>query len=129
MSTSPESGTGEEQAPITITDSAKTRILQVMQGKGLVGHNLRVGIQGRGPNGFQYGMTFEGPESEGSEDIAVDAGAFKILLDANSVRHAHGSKIDYTESESGGSFQIENPNPAWDDPRAQTIQQLCPIHI
>jgi Fe/S biogenesis protein NfuA len=115
----------ESSAPITITEAAKERILQVMESKGLTGHRLRVSIQGRGPTGFQYGMTFEGPEGEQPDDTVVDAGNLKILIDPNALRHAEGSNIDFNE----GSFQIDNPNPVWDDPRAQTIQELLDTQI
>jgi Fe/S biogenesis protein NfuA len=114
-----------ESAAITITEAAKDRILQVMESKGLTGHSLRVSIQGRGPTGFQYGMTFEGPEGTQPEDTVVDAGAFNILIDPNALRHAQGSHIDFNE----GSFQIDNPNPMWDDPRAQTVQELLDSQI
>jgi Fe/S biogenesis protein NfuA len=115
----------ESSAPITMTEAAKERILQVMEAKGLSGHSLRVSIQGRGPTGFQYGMTFEGPDSIQPDDTVVDVGSFTVLIDPNALRHAGGSHIDFKE----GSFQIDNPNPAWDDPRAQTVQELLDSQI
>jgi len=111
--------------PITITDAARERIQQVIEGKGLTGHSLRVKVQGRGPTGFQYGMSFEGPEDEQPDDTSFDAGPFKVLIDEETLRRAQGAKIDFAD----GGFQIENPNPAWDDPRAQTIQELLDSQI
>jgi Fe/S biogenesis protein NfuA len=129
MSASQEPEAGEAAAVITVTDSAKARILQVMQGKGLEGHSLRIVIQGRGPTGFQYGMTFEGSDGERDDDTVVDVGAFHVLIDAGALARVQGSTIDYSDSGSGGSFQIENPNPVWDDPRAQTVQELLDTQI
>ena len=129
MTASPESQTSEAQPLISFSDSAKQRILQVMQGKGLEGHRLRVGIQGRGPGGFQYGMTFDGPGEERPDDSIVDVGAFTILIDADTVRHIRGASVDYNETAGGGGFQIENPNPLWDDPRAQAVQELLDTQI
>ena len=129
MSAISESEAAEQPAVITVTDAAAARILQVMQGKGLEGHALRVGIQGRGPSGFQYGMTFEGADDAHPDDTIVNAGAFKVLLDPDALRHVRGSTVDYGDSGSGASFQIENPNPAWDDPRAQAVQELLDSQI
>jgi len=125
MSTSNDSGSSGEQAVITITDTARDRILQVMEGKGLSGHSLRVSIRGRGPSGFEYGMTFDGPEGEGADDTVLRAGDLKVLIDPDTLRHAQGAKIDFAD----GGFQIDNPNPIWDDPRAQTVQDLLDSQI
>jgi len=125
MSTSNDSGSSGEQAVITITDTARDRILQVMEGKGLSDHSLRVSIRGRGPSGFEYGMTFDGPEGEGAGDTVLRAGDLKVLIDPDTLRHAQGAKIDFAD----GGFQIDNPNPIWDDPRAQTVQDLLDSQI
>jgi Fe/S biogenesis protein NfuA len=125
MSDSNESNISGEDTVITITDSARDRILQVMEGKGLVGHSLRVSIRGRGPTGFEYGMTFDGSDGEQPDDTALSAGALKILIDPDTLRHAQGARIDFAD----GGFQIDNPNPIWDDPRAQTVQALLDEQI
>ena len=129
MTASRETETAEGSPIITFTEAAQERVLDVMRAKGLEGHVLRVGIQGRGPSGFQYGMSFEGPDEQKPDDVAVDAGAFTVLMDPNAVRHAQGSKVDYVESGGSGGFQIENPNPIWDDPRAQVIQELIDTQV
>jgi Fe/S biogenesis protein NfuA len=104
---------------LTLTEAAVARIQQVMESKQLAGQSLRVSIRGRGPSGFDYGMTFETPD-EGRDDTVVNAGPFSVLVDPDTLRHAHGARIDFVD----GGFQIDNPNPLWDDPRAQTIQEL-----
>jgi Fe/S biogenesis protein NfuA len=126
MSASNEPGTAAGQSPITITDTAKERIQQVMESKGLAGHSLRVRLQGRGPTGWQFGMSFEGPDEPLTEgDTVIDVGPFKVLMDPEAVRWAGGSNIDFAN----GGFQIDNPNSAWEDPRAQTIQELLDSQI
>jgi Fe/S biogenesis protein NfuA len=109
----------QEQALI-LTDAAVERIQSVMASKQLTGHSLRVSIRGRGPAGFDYGMTFETPDEKHDDDTVVDAGAFTVFVDPDTLRHARGAKIDFAD----GGFQIDNPNPLWDDPRAQTVQEL-----
>ncbi len=124
MSASNETETSGGQ-PLTITDAARERIAQVMESKGLGGQSLRVSIQGRGPTGWQYGMSFEGPEGRREDDAVMDADGLTVVMDPETLKRAGGSKIDFAE----GGFQIENPNPAWDDPRAQMIQDLLDTQI
>lgn len=124
MSASNETETTGGQ-PLTVTEAARDRIQQVMASKNLEGHSLRVSIQGRGPTGWQYGMTFEAPEGRREEDTVLDAGGLSVLIDPETLKRAQGSKIDFAD----GGFQIENPNPAWDDPRAQKIQELLDTQI
>jgi Fe/S biogenesis protein NfuA len=124
MGASDEMITREEQ-PLTITDAARERIQQVIEGKGLTGQSLRVRLQGRGPSGWQYGMSFEGAEGRSEDDIVMNAGAFTVVIDPETLQRVRGSKIDFA----GGGFQIDNPNPAWDDPRAQRIQELLDTQI
>ncbi|HTE86278.1 MAG TPA: iron-sulfur cluster assembly accessory protein [Dehalococcoidia bacterium] len=125
MSTANDFGTAPEQDVLTITDAAKSRIQQVMESKDLTGHSLRVSIRGRGATGFEYGMTFEGPEEKHEGDTVFDAGVFTVLIDADTLRHAQGARIDFAD----GGFQIDNPNPIWDDPRALTVQALLDEQI
>jgi Fe/S biogenesis protein NfuA len=111
--------------PLTITEAARDRIQQVMEAKNLTGQSLRVSIQGRGPSGWQFGMSFEGPEGRREDDTVMDTGAFTVLIDPETLQRAQGSKIDFAN----GGFQIDNPNPVWDDPRAQRIQELLDNQI
>jgi Fe/S biogenesis protein NfuA len=124
MSASNESVMSGEE-PLTITDAARDRIAQVMEAKGLAGQSLRVSLQGRGPTGWQYGMSFEGPDGRHEDDRVMDAGPFTVLIDPETLKRVQGARIDFA----GGGFQIDNPNPAWDDPRAQRIQELLDTQI
>src|SRR5581483_9998058 len=124
MSASDAAGISGQQ-PLTITDAARDRIQQVMESKGLGAQALRVSIQGRGPSGWQFGMSFEGPEGRHDDDAVMDTGAFDVLIDPDTLQRARGAKIDFAD----GGFQIDNPNPAWDDPRAQLIQEMLDSQI
>lgn len=129
MSTSSDVGSERELPAVTVTDAAQQRILQVMQSKGLEGHSLRIVIQGRGPSGFQYGMTFAGPGDEQPEDTVLDAGNLRVLIDPDTLGHIRGATIDWETEGAQGGFQIDNPNPVWDDPTAQAVQQLLDEQI
>jgi len=114
---------------VTVTQAAQERIKQVMESKGLEGHALRIISQGRGPRGFQYGMTFAAPEDQTANDTIFDAGMFNVVIDAEALDRVRGAVVDYNDEDGHGGFEIENPNPAWDDPRAQAVQELLDTQI
>jgi Fe/S biogenesis protein NfuA len=120
-----DADSARESPIITVTEPAQEHIREVMEKKGLAGHALRIILQGRGPRGFQYGMTFAGPEEQTSDDVVVDAGMFNVVIEAGVLERVRGATVDYSDD----GFEIENPNPAWDDPRAQTVQELLDSQI
>jgi len=129
MTVDQEQRTGVEELPVVFTDLARSHVLQVMDSRSTRHQNLRVGIQGRGPSGFDYAMAFEEPEKQRPDDSVVDLGDFKVLLDPNTVRHMHGATVDYSETADGGGFEINNPNPLWDDPQALRVQEIIDQQI
>lgn len=71
---------------------------------------LRVYIQGGGCSGFQYGFTLE--ETMNADDVVVENGGAKLLVDALSFQYLMGAAIDYKEDLQGTRFIIQNPNAA-----------------
>jgi Fe/S biogenesis protein NfuA len=64
------------------------------------------------------------------DDIIVECGDFKVLVDAESAPDLSGAVIDYVEDLNSSGFNIENPNtPTWDNPKAQQIQELIDERI
>jgi Fe/S biogenesis protein NfuA len=109
---------------ITITESAKSKVAALMQAEGRSGLALRFGIRGRGPTGFQYRLAFVEESERAADDAVVDAGSFKVLIDADSAQSLSGASIDYLETPAESGFKIENPNPVWADPKAQAVQKV-----
>jgi len=73
---------------ITITESAKAKILDLFAEEGNPDLKLRTFVQGGGCSGFSYGFTF----------------------DAMSMQYLQGASIDYKEDLQGSEFKITNPN-------------------
>ena len=95
---------------ITITDTARTKVTELLQSEE-PGRAVRMAIRGRGAGGFVYDLRFV-PESERADtDAVVDAGPFRVLIDAGSAENMKGSTFDYVETAHGSGFRIENPNP------------------
>jgi iron-sulfur cluster insertion protein len=93
---------------IVITESAKTKINDIIYDEGNPNLSLRTFVQGGGCSGFQYGFTLD--EIQNEDDFVLDTGPFKVLVDAMSMQYLVGSEIDYKEDLNGSQFVIKNPN-------------------
>jgi iron-sulfur cluster assembly accessory protein len=60
---------------ITISDSAKTKILDILAEENNPNVALRTFVQGGGCSGFSYGFTLE--EEQAEDDFEVPVGSFK----------------------------------------------------
>ena len=93
---------------ITITESAKSKIKDLLYEEGNPNLSLRTFVQGGGCSGFSYGFTFD--EITNEDDFEVPLDEFKVLVDAMSMQYLSGAEIDYKEDLMGSSFNIKNPN-------------------
>lgn len=91
---------------INLTDSAKNRILAVLENKNE--SNFRVYVTGGGCSGFQYGFKFDSDVA--FDDDVINFEKFDILLDSLSYPYLYGSTLDFKEDLSGAKFVIDNPN-------------------
>jgi iron-sulfur cluster assembly accessory protein len=92
---------------VTLSDAAAKRINQIVAadaGK----KALRVSVEGGGCSGFSY--KFDLAEAEEADDIVIENGEAKVLIDSMSLIYMAGSEIDFVDNLLGQSFQIKNPN-------------------
>ena len=93
---------------MTITESAKVKILDLLLEEGNPNLSLRTFVQGGGCSGFSYGFTFD--EVTNEDDFEIPLEKFKVLVDAMSMQYLQGASIDYKDDLSGSQFVISNPN-------------------
>ena len=93
---------------MTITESAKVKILDLLLEEGNPNLSLRTFVQGGGCSGFSYGFTFD--EVMNEDDFEIPLEKFKVLVDAMSMQYLQGAEIDYQEDITGSQFVIKNPN-------------------
>lgn len=93
---------------ITISESAKTKIKDLLYEENNPKLSLRTFVQGGGCSGFSYGFTFD--EEINEDDFTIPLDEFKVLIDAMSMQYLSGAEIDYREELIGSSFSITNPN-------------------
>jgi iron-sulfur cluster insertion protein len=93
---------------LTLTDSAKEKIKNILYDEGNPNLSLRTFVQGGGCSGFSYGFTLD--EEQNEDDFIVPLDEFKVVVDAMSMQYLQGAEIDYKEELMGSSFVIKNPN-------------------
>lgn len=93
---------------IEITESAKTKITDLLAEENDPMLKLRTFVQGGGCSGFQYGFTFDNDQNE--DDFEFELGEYKMLVDSMSMQYLQGAVIDYKDDLMGSSFSIKNPN-------------------
>ncbi len=119
---------GTEASLLEVTKTAQEKIQGVIEAEDVEVEGLRIGIEGRSATAFQYSLGLATETEE--DDIVIEIGTFKVLVDAKSAADLKGAVIDYVEDLNSSGFKIENPNtPAWDNPKAQKIQELIDERI
>lgn len=93
---------------INITESAKTKITDLLIEENNPKLKIRVFVQGGGCSGMQYGFSFDEDKSE--DDFEVDIGSSSVLVDVMSAQYLQDAEIDYVEDLNGSQFKIRNPN-------------------
>ena len=89
---------------ITLTDSAREKIADILAEENNPRLKIRAFVQGGGCSGFQYNFTLDEDKTE--DDFEIDG----ILVDSMSMMYMSGATIDYKEDLMGSSFSINNPN-------------------
>jgi len=95
-------------SPLVFTDSAATKVKELIDEEGNPGLKLRVFVTGGGCSGFQYGFTFD--EAVNEDDTSMEKNGVMLLIDAMSFQYLAGAEIDYQEGIEGAQFVIKNPN-------------------
>ena len=93
---------------ITLTESAITKIKDLLAEENNPNLKLRSFVQGGGCSGMQYGFTFD--ETQNEDDFVIENDGIAVLVDSMSMQYMDGANIDYKDDLMGSSFSIDNPN-------------------
>ncbi len=102
-----------------VTDRAAARIAEIVaettqvietapQDSGSPAVALRVAVLAGGCSGFQY--RFELDEQTQPDDLIIERGPARVVVDAVSLDLLSGSELDYTDELMGSHFAVRNPN-------------------
>lgn len=93
--------------PVNLTDSAITKVKEIMATQDPLPAGLRIGVVGGGCSGFQYSMSFE--NAAGMMDKVVRFEDLKVFVDATSAMYLNGCTVDYVETLEAAGFKFDNP--------------------
>ena len=93
--------------PVTVSSRAAKRIATILSGEGH-GAMLRLAVTGGGCSGFQYNFALD--ETRMDDDLFIEEGGAKILIDPVSLDFLAGAEIDFTDDLIGQAFKVNNPN-------------------
>jgi iron-sulfur cluster insertion protein len=93
---------------ITVTETAQTKITDILLEENNPSLKLRMYVQGGGCSGMSYGFTLD--EIQNEDDFEIPIISTSVLIDAMSMQYVSGATIDYKDDLSGSQFVIKNPN-------------------
>ena len=98
-----------------VTDRAAARIAEIVAETGAQADGdvaaaiaLRVAVLAGGCSGFQY--RFELDRETQPDDLVIERGPARVVVDAVSLDLLSGSELDYTDELMGSHFAVRNPN-------------------
>jgi iron-sulfur cluster assembly accessory protein len=93
--------------PVTVSPRAAKRIATILAGESQAAM-LRLAVTGGGCSGFQYNFALD--ETRMDDDLFIEEGGAKILIDPVSLDFLKGAEIDFTDGLIGQAFKVNNPN-------------------
>lgn len=78
-----------------------------IQAESYPGQSLRLYIDGKGCDGFFYGVTFD---QSSENDLHFPQGSLDCIIDPEAYIFCKGSSIDWIDDERGRGFLVDNPN-------------------
>ncbi len=93
---------------ITITDSASSKVKELIAQEGDEGLMLRVAVRPGGCSGFSYEMFFDSERE--TDDLTVEHSGVTVVVDPSSAQLLDGASLDFKDGLQGAGFAINNPN-------------------
>ena len=97
---------------ITLTDTAATKVRELLDAEGDIDLALRVAVRPGGCSGFSYEMFFDGDIAADDEKATFgQAGStVNVVVDSASAQMLQGATLDYKDGLNQAGFSINNPN-------------------
>lgn len=97
-----------EVTVITVTETAATKVRELLDQEDDDLLALRVAVRPGGCSGFSYEMFFDGEFA--GDDQATEFGGIKVVVDPTSAQLLVGATLDYKDGLQQTGFSIDNPN-------------------
>jgi len=93
---------------ITLSNSAATRIKEIMSKDEKNSLGVRVGVKSGGCAGMSYIMEYA-KEINPNDEVIEDKGV-KVFVDSGAIMYLLGTEMDYKKEEFSSTFIFKNPN-------------------
>ena len=93
---------------ITINDSAKNRLLQLLKKDDHNRSFVRVGVESGGCSGLSYKLDFD--DKKNPEDEIIENNGITLLVDKKSFLYLVGTTLEFSDGLNGKGFVFNNPN-------------------
>ncbi|MGH2683890.1 MAG: iron-sulfur cluster insertion protein ErpA [Actinomycetota bacterium] len=93
---------------ITVTDTAASKVKELIESEGDPGLALRVAVRPGGCSGFSYEMFFDADIA--ADDITNEVAGVRVVSDPSSAQLLSGATLDYKDGLQQAGFSINNPN-------------------
>lgn len=93
---------------ITLTDSAASKVNELITAEDEDGLALRVAVRPGGCSGFSYEMYFDTDKAD--DDILKAFSGVEVVVDPQSAMLLEGATLDYKDGLQDAGFSIDNPN-------------------
>ena len=93
---------------ITLTDTAATKVGELITAEGDDALALRVAVRPGGCSGFSYEMFFDSDVA--NDDVTAEYSGVKVIVDPSSAQMLDGATLDYKDGLNEAGFSIDDPN-------------------
>ncbi|MDH3705566.1 MAG: iron-sulfur cluster insertion protein ErpA [Acidimicrobiia bacterium] len=93
---------------IALTDTATTKVGELIQAENEDGLVLRVAVMPGGCSGYSYDMYFD--TDVATDDVKQSYGDITVVVDPSSAQLLSGATLDYKDGLNEAGFSINNPN-------------------
>ena len=93
---------------IEISNSAKTRLENLLKQESEDKQFVRVGVESGGCSGLSYKLDFDNHKNE--DDELIENNGIKLLINKKSVLYLVGTTLEFSDGLNGKGFVFNNPN-------------------
>jgi|TARA_B110000196_G_scaffold313412_1_gene320055 iron-sulfur cluster assembly protein len=93
---------------INISNSAKDRLLYLIDKDSEKKQFVRVGVESGGCSGLSYKLDFDNNKNE--EDEMIEDNGIKLLVNKKSFLYLVGTTLEFSDGLNGKGFVFNNPN-------------------
>ena len=93
---------------VTITDSAKEKLLALLAKEGSDMKFVRVGVNSGGCSGLTYELGFD--KAQNNDDEIIQNNEITLLVNKKSLLYLAGTILEFSDGLNGKGFVFKNPN-------------------